>query len=95
MQVFSLAVLLSSVFVYNQLGSIDAIAIERLAMTCELAKRIKQRSAGDGGEQARWAAGVPGCLSGGAPASRNGPRDQGVCVRGRTALARTASMQDD
>jgi hypothetical protein len=51
-QVFSLAVLLSSVFVYNQLGAIDAVALERLAMVCELAKRIKDRSgrgAGGGG----------------------------------------------
>jgi hypothetical protein len=44
-QIFSLAVLLSSIFVYNQVGAIDAIAIERLAMVCELAKRIKDRSA--------------------------------------------------
>jgi hypothetical protein len=53
-QVFSLAVLLSSVFVYNQLGAIDAVALERLAMVCELAKRIKERSAtsGRGGGQA-------------------------------------------
>ncbi len=43
-QVFSLAVLLSSTFVYNQLGAIDAIAIERLAMVCELAKHIKQKA---------------------------------------------------
>ena len=43
-QIFSLAVLLSSVFVYNQLGAIDAVALERLAMVCELAKRVKERS---------------------------------------------------
>ncbi|KAI8477166.1 MAG: guanylate-binding protein [Monoraphidium minutum] len=48
-QVFSLAVLLSSVFVYNQVGAIDAVALERLAMVCELAKRIKERSAPGGG----------------------------------------------
>jgi hypothetical protein len=48
-QIFSLAVLLSSIFVYNQVGAIDAIAIERLAMVCELAKRIKDRSAAPGG----------------------------------------------
>jgi hypothetical protein len=53
-QVFSLAVLLSSMFVYNQVGAIDAVALERLAMVCELAKRIKERSAtsGRGGGQA-------------------------------------------
>jgi hypothetical protein len=45
-QVFSLAVLLSSVFVFNQLGAIDAVAIERLALACELAKRVKGRSGG-------------------------------------------------
>eukprot|EP00878_Enallax_costatus_P026595 GHUV01028546.1.p1 GENE.GHUV01028546.1~~GHUV01028546.1.p1 ORF type:complete len:721 (+),score=264.72 GHUV01028546.1:893-3055(+) len=49
-QIFSLAVLLSSIFIFNQVGAIDAIAIERLAMVCELAKRIKDRSlAGRGG----------------------------------------------
>ncbi|KAI8467215.1 MAG: GBP-domain-containing protein [Monoraphidium minutum] len=48
-QVFSLAVLLSSVFVYNQVGAIDAVALERLSMVCELAKRIKERSAPGGG----------------------------------------------
>ncbi|GBF98848.1 hypothetical protein Rsub_11452 [Raphidocelis subcapitata] len=47
-QIFSLAVLLSSVFVYNSLGAIDAVALERLAMVCELAKRIKDRSAAAG-----------------------------------------------
>lgn len=43
-QIFSLSMLLSSIFIYNQVGAIDAIAIERLAMVCELAKRIKDRS---------------------------------------------------
>lgn len=43
-QIFSMAMLLSSIFIYNQVGAIDAIAIERLAMVCELAKRIKDRS---------------------------------------------------
>lgn len=40
--------LLSSIFIYNQVGAIDAIAIERLAMVCELAKRIKDRSTAGG-----------------------------------------------
>ena len=40
-QIFCLSVLLSSVFIFNQLGAIDSIAVERLAMVCELAKRIK------------------------------------------------------
>jgi hypothetical protein len=48
-QVFSLAVLLSSVFVFNQLGAVDAVAIERLALACELAKRVKDRSGGAAG----------------------------------------------
>lgn len=52
-QIFSLSMLLSSIFVYNQVGAIDAIAIERLAMVCELAKRIKDRSTtGEGMPQA-------------------------------------------
>ncbi|WIA08464.1 hypothetical protein OEZ85_007901 [Tetradesmus obliquus] len=43
-QIFSLAVLLSSIFIYNQIGAIDAIAIERMAMVCSLAKRIRDKS---------------------------------------------------
>jgi len=43
-QIFSLAVLLSSIFIYNQIGAIDAIAIERLAMVCELTKVIKEKT---------------------------------------------------
>lgn len=43
-QIFSLAVLLSSIFIYNQIGAIDAIAIERLAMVCELTKVIKDKT---------------------------------------------------
>jgi hypothetical protein len=43
-QIFSLAVLLSSIFIYNQVGAIDAVAIERMAMVCSLAKRIKDKS---------------------------------------------------
>eukprot|EP00879_Flechtneria_rotunda_P026395 GHRR01028142.1.p1 GENE.GHRR01028142.1~~GHRR01028142.1.p1 ORF type:complete len:811 (+),score=359.13 GHRR01028142.1:614-3046(+) len=57
-QIFSLAVLLSSIFVYNQIGAIDAIAIERLAMVCELAKRIKDMSlAGGASSRSSLAAG--------------------------------------
>ena len=54
-QIFSLAMLLSSIFVYNQVGAIDAIAIERLAMVCELAKRIKDKSTA-GAHSLQWPA---------------------------------------
>lgn len=37
--------LFSGIFIYNQVGAIDAIAIERLALVCEFAKRIKDKSA--------------------------------------------------
>lgn len=43
-QIFCLAVLLSSIFMYNQIGAIDAIAIERLAMVCELTMRMKAKT---------------------------------------------------
>jgi hypothetical protein len=43
-QIFSMAVLLSSVFIYNQIGAIDAIAIERMSMVCGLAERIRNKS---------------------------------------------------
>jgi len=58
-QVFSLAVLLSSVFVFNQLGAVDAVAIERLALACELAKRVKDRSGGTAGGGGGGAGGGP------------------------------------
>jgi hypothetical protein len=37
-QIFSLAVLLSSCFVYNQMGAIDEAALDRLSLVTELTK---------------------------------------------------------
>ena len=47
-QIFSLAVLLSSLFVYNQMGGIDEAAIDHLSLVTEMTKhiRIKADSAG-------------------------------------------------
>ena len=39
-QVFSLAVLLSSLFVYNQMGGIDEAALDRLSLVTEMSKHI-------------------------------------------------------
>jgi hypothetical protein len=46
--IFSLSILLSSLFVYNQLGSLDEAALEKLALVVELTKSI-QVKAGEGG----------------------------------------------
>lgn len=43
-QIFSLAVLLSSMFVYNQLGSIDEKSLEGLALVTELTKKIQGKT---------------------------------------------------
>ncbi|GLC47864.1 hypothetical protein PLESTB_000033800 [Pleodorina starrii] len=41
---FSLALLLSSLFVYNQMGGIDEAALDRLALVTELTRRIRVRT---------------------------------------------------
>ncbi|KAL3133524.1 hypothetical protein ABBQ38_007377 [Trebouxia sp. C0009 RCD-2024] len=43
-QIFSLAVLLSSLFVYNQMGGIDEAALDKLSLVTEMTKRIRVRS---------------------------------------------------
>jgi Guanylate-binding protein, N-terminal domain len=47
-QIFSLAVLLSSLFVYNQMGGIDEAALDRLSLVTEMTKHIKVRAASGG-----------------------------------------------
>ena len=46
-QIFSLTVLLSSLFVYNQMGGIDEAALDRLSLVTEMTKHIRVK-AGDG-----------------------------------------------
>ena len=43
-QIFSLAVLLSSLFVYNQMGGIDEAALDKLSLVTEMTKHIRVRS---------------------------------------------------
>jgi len=43
-QVFSLGVLLSSMLIYNQMGSIDESSVDKLSCVCEFAKRIKSKA---------------------------------------------------
>lgn len=43
-QIFSLAVLLSSLFIYNQMGGIDEAALDRLSLVTEMTKHIRVRS---------------------------------------------------
>jgi hypothetical protein len=44
-QVFCLALLLSSVFVYNQMGGIDEAALDRLALVTEMTRLVRVRAA--------------------------------------------------
>ncbi|KAL2494971.1 Guanylate-binding family protein [Forsythia ovata] len=46
MQIFSLAVLLSSMFIYNQMGGIDEAALDRLSLVTEMTKHIRVRASG-------------------------------------------------
>lgn len=50
-QIFSLAVLLSSLFIYNQMGGIDESALDRLSLVTEMTKhiRVKAGKADDAG----------------------------------------------
>ncbi|XP_010916022.1 uncharacterized protein [Elaeis guineensis] len=45
-QIFSLAVLLSSMFIYNQMGGIDEAALDRLSLVTEMTKHIRVRATG-------------------------------------------------
>ncbi|XP_062160855.1 uncharacterized protein LOC133868068 [Alnus glutinosa] len=45
-QIFSLAVLLSSMFIYNQMGGIDETAIDRLSLVTQMTKHIRVRASG-------------------------------------------------
>jgi len=46
-QIFSMAVLLSSLFCYNQMGGIDEAALDRLSLVTEMTKHIRVRSEGN------------------------------------------------
>ncbi|KAJ8458516.1 hypothetical protein OPV22_031442 [Ensete ventricosum] len=45
-KIFSLAILLSSLFVYNQMGGIDEAALDRLSLVTEMTKHIRVRASG-------------------------------------------------
>ncbi|KAH6835840.1 hypothetical protein C2S53_012522 [Perilla frutescens var. hirtella] len=45
-QIFSLAVLLSSLFIYSQMGGIDEVALDRLSLVTEMTKHIRVRASG-------------------------------------------------
>ena len=63
-QIFSLAVLLSSLFVYNQMGGIDEAALDRLSLVTEMTKHIRVKA----GESA-GAPDAPGAAPGASSAS--------------------------
>ncbi|XP_074269891.1 uncharacterized protein LOC141592902 [Silene latifolia] len=45
-QIFSLAVMLSSMFIYNQMGGIDEAALDHLSLVTEMTKHIRVRASG-------------------------------------------------
>ncbi|PSC76322.1 interferon-induced guanylate-binding 1-like [Micractinium conductrix] len=51
-QIFSLAVLLSSLFVFNQMGGIDEAALDRLSLVTEMTKHIRVRASGGNDDSA-------------------------------------------
>ena len=61
-QIFSMAVLLSSLFVYNQMGGIDEAALDRLSLVTEMTKHIRVRS-DEGGGRGRTSAAELGRFS--------------------------------
>ncbi|XP_058100589.1 uncharacterized protein LOC131245269 [Magnolia sinica] len=46
-KIFSLAVVLSSMFIYNQMGGIDEAALDRLSLVTEMTKHIRLRASGE------------------------------------------------
>eukprot|EP00698_Gefionella_okellyi_P012374 TRINITY_DN3329_c0_g1_i2.p1 TRINITY_DN3329_c0_g1~~TRINITY_DN3329_c0_g1_i2.p1 ORF type:complete len:653 (-),score=101.34 TRINITY_DN3329_c0_g1_i2:88-2046(-) len=51
-QIFSLALLLSSYFIYNSMGNIDETALDRLSLVVELSKHIRTQSDSEGDQAA-------------------------------------------
>ncbi|CAA7020463.1 unnamed protein product [Microthlaspi erraticum] len=45
-QIFSLALLLSSMFVYNQMGGIDEASLDRLSLVTQMTKQIRVKASG-------------------------------------------------
>ncbi|ESQ39741.1 hypothetical protein EUTSA_v10000755mg [Eutrema salsugineum] len=45
-QIFSLAVLLSSMFIYNQMGGIDEASLDRLSLVTQMTKHIRVKASG-------------------------------------------------
>lgn len=50
-QIFSLAVLLSSLFVYNQMGGIDESALDKLSLVTEMTRHIRVRAGNGQGDE--------------------------------------------
>ncbi|KAL4431144.1 hypothetical protein ABPG75_006400 [Micractinium tetrahymenae] len=61
-QIFSLAVLLSSLFVFNQMGGIDEAALDRLSLVTEMTKHIRVRASGSTDDSAELASFTPAFL---------------------------------
>ncbi|KNE60551.1 hypothetical protein AMAG_05930 [Allomyces macrogynus ATCC 38327] len=56
-KIFTLAVLLSSMFMYNSMGSIDESALDRLSLVAELSNNIRLQSEGGDGQGDAFALG--------------------------------------
>jgi hypothetical protein len=54
-QLLSLAVLLSSMFVFNQMGPIDEAALDRLSLVTQITKHVRVRAEGPAtGKSCSW-----------------------------------------
>jgi hypothetical protein len=51
LQIFSLAMLISSLFIYNSVGAIDESSISQLSFVTQLTKHIQVKSGGGGGDE--------------------------------------------
>ncbi|KAK9267262.1 hypothetical protein L1049_009684 [Liquidambar formosana] len=75
-QIFSLAVLLSSMFIYNQMGGIDEAALDRLSLVTQVTRHIRVRASGGKTTSFRnWAVFPNFCLASKEDDRRITPRD--------------------
>ncbi|GFR48846.1 hypothetical protein Agub_g10799 [Astrephomene gubernaculifera] len=90
---FSLAVLLSSLFVFNQMGGIDEAALDRLALVTELTRRIRVRTSGGRTPTSSSGGAEPGTSSGGAAGGGGGGGSGGK--KGQAAAAAAPEPLED
>ena len=60
-KLFSVALLISSVFVYNAIGAIDEAALDKLSLTCELGRLLQSQASGSPNPPSTAEGGDPTC----------------------------------